>query len=42
MTNFDRTIFTKRSRWDIALDYILAVALGLSLTMLALAYFDVL
>lgn len=40
----DRNIFTetKPSKWETAADYALAIALGLCLTMGALAYFDVL
>ena len=37
-----RTIFTKPSRLEVALDYLMATIIALSLTMVALAYFDVL
>lgn len=40
---FTRNIFTdKPTRTEIVLDYALAVAIGLMLTVGALAYFDVL
>ena len=42
MNQFNRTIFTKPSRWEILLDYALGLAIAVSLTMAALAYFDIL
>lgn len=43
MRQFNRTIFTtKPSRLEVILDYTLGLAIALSLTMLALSYFDVL
>ena len=43
MNNFNRTIFTaKPSRLEVALDYLMATIIALSLTMAALAYFDIL
>lgn len=42
MHQFNRTIFTKPSRWEILLDYALGLAIAVSLTMAALAYFDIL
>ena len=42
MKHFNRTIFTKPSRWEVLADYALAIVIALSLTMAALAYFDVL
>lgn len=43
MHQFNRHIFTsKPSRWEILADYALALIIALSLTMAALAYFDVL
>lgn len=43
MHQFNRQIFaTKPSRWEILLDYALGLAIAVSLTMAALAYFDIL
>lgn len=44
MNDFNRFIFTdnKPSKWEYLADYALAIILALSLTMGALAYFDVL
>lgn len=42
MNQFNRTIFTKPSRWEILADYALGLAIAVSLTMAALAYFDIL
>ena len=43
MQHFNRQIFTtKPSRLEVLLDYALGLVIALSLTMAALAYFDVL
>ena len=43
MHQFNRHIFTtKPSRWETLADYALALVIAFSLTMAALAYFDVL
>lgn len=42
MHQFNRTIFTKPSRLDVLLDYALGLVIAVSLTMAALAYFDIL
>lgn len=43
MHQFNRTIFTaKPSRLEVALDYLMATVISLSLTMGLLCYFDVL
>ena len=42
MHQFNRTIFTKPSRLEVLADYALALVLAFSLTMAALAYFDIL
>ena len=42
MHQFNRTIFTKPSRWEILADYALGLALAVSLTMGLLCYFDIL
>ena len=42
MNHFNRTIFTKPSRWEVLADYALGLLIALSLTMGLLCYFDVL
>jgi hypothetical protein len=43
MNQFNRQIFrTTPSRWEVLLDYALAIIIALSLTMGLLCYFDVL
>lgn len=43
MNQFNRNLFTaKPSRLEVALDYLMATVIAVSLTMAALAYFDIL